>query len=76
MATVQPTVDEAQEAAAYNYAVFPPPNGAEDFRRFPSILPVGSKAPDFTATLLDGTQMRLSDYTRRGPTVIEFGSIT
>jgi hypothetical protein len=76
MVEVQSAVGEAQVIAAYNYASFLPDGHGEEFRCFPSILPVGSKAPDFTATLLDGRQVRLSDYTRRGPTVIEFGSIT
>ncbi len=76
MAETQTRVDEAEAIAAYNYAVFPPPDNADDFRRFPSLLQVGSKAPDFEATLLDGQRVRLSDYTRRGLTVLEFGSIT
>ena len=70
------TLGETPAAAAYNYAVFPPEGDPDHFRGFPALLPVGSKAPDFTATLLDGDTVRLSDYTRRGPTVIEFGSIT
>ena len=76
MTETQSRVDQAEAVAAYNYAVFPPPGDANHFRRFPTILQVGSKAPDFAATLLDGRTVHLSEYTRRGPTVIEFGSIT
>jgi hypothetical protein len=76
MAKAQTVMDELQEIAAYNYAVFAPTGDVDNFRQFPTVLPVGSKAPDFMATRLDDTQVRLSDYTRRGPTVIEFGSIT
>jgi hypothetical protein len=76
MADAQVPGDLAQHIAAYNYAVFPPPDDPEHFRQFPRLLEVGSKAPDFEATLLDGGLVRLSDYTRRGPTVIEFGAIT
>ena len=68
--------DVAQAATAYNYAVFPLSGDAEHFRAFPGVLPVGSRAPDFTAMRLDGTSVRLSDYTRQGPTVIEFDSVT
>lgn len=63
-------------ATAYNYAVFPLDGDGESFKRFPTVLPVGAKAPDFTAIMLDGGEARLSDFTRRGLTVIEFGSLT
>ena len=76
MSEASQQTDVAQAAAAYNYAVFPPPDDAEHFRAFPAVLPVGSRAPDFTAVRLDGTAVRLSEYTRQGPTVIEFGSVT
>ncbi len=66
----------ADEAEAYNYAVFPPASDPTRFRDFPDRLPVGSPAPDVELTRLDGGTARLSEYTRRGPTVIEFGSIT
>ena len=76
MTEVQALPATADAIAAYNYAVFPPPTDHEHFRNFPRVLEVGPKAPDFEATLLDGGSVRLSDYTRRGPTVIEFGALT
>jgi hypothetical protein len=39
-------------------------------------LPVGELAPDFVLCDLDGGHVRLSDYRRRMPVVLEFGSIT
>ena len=61
---------------AYNYDVFPPKDGPEFSARFPELLKVGQPAPDFTATLLDGSTVRLSKYWQRGPVLIEFGSLT
>jgi len=63
--------------STYNYASFPLDADQEDFERFPSVLPVGSKAPDHP--LVDaatGAQVRLSDFYRGGAAVIEFGSLT
>jgi hypothetical protein len=76
MAEAQGPAELVRQIAAYNYPTFPPPDDPAHFRQFPRLLEVGSKAPDFEATLLDGGSVRLSDYTRRGPTVIEFGAIT
>jgi hypothetical protein len=61
----------------YNYPAFPPDNDVEHFTRFPEILKVGERAPDPELYDLEtGEMVRLSDYTRRGLTVIEFGSLT
>ena len=61
----------------YNYAVFPPEDDVEVFARFPEALKVGQPAPDLPLVeLAGGALVRLSDYTRRGLTVIEFGSLT
>jgi peroxiredoxin len=44
---------------------------------FRTLLPVGSSAPDFEATLLEaGVQVKLSDYWKRNDVLIEFGSFT
>ncbi len=61
---------------AYNYAVFPPEDDVHFFGSFAKHLKVGDPAPDFEATLLDGGQGRLSEYTARGMVVLEFGSFT
>ena len=60
----------------YNYAVFPPDDDVTFFARFAEHLKVGEAAPGFAATLLDGRQTRLSEYTARGMVVIELGSFT
>lgn len=61
----------------YNYAVFPPEDDVEAFAGFASHLPVGETAPDTTLTTLpDRREIRLSEITRKGPTIIEFGSLT
>lgn len=59
----------------YNYSSFPL---SEDvFERFPAIRKVGTPAPDGELTDANtGRRVRLSDYWRSGPVVIEFGSIT
>ena len=61
---------------AYNYPVFPPEDDVHFFGSFAEHLKVGDRAPDFEATLLDGGQVRLSEYTARGMVVLEFGSFT
>jgi hypothetical protein len=45
-----------------------------DFR---TVLPVGSSAPDFEATLLEaGEPVKLSEYWKKSDVLIEFGSFT
>ena len=61
----------------YNYKIFPLTMSAEEFKDFPDFLHVGQKAPD--GELVDvatGQAVRLSDYWRNGPLIVEFGSIT
>ena len=61
----------------YNYRTFPLTMSAEEFTDFPEFLHVGRKAPD--GELVDvatGKAVRLSDYWRNGPLMLEFGSIT
>ncbi len=59
----------------YNYAHFQ--GGGGEFLAFRTILPVGSKAPDFAALLLEtGQPVRLSDYWQGRDVLIEFGSLT
>ena len=61
----------------YNYAVFPPDDDVAAFRDFAEHLKVGDAAPDPGLTRLDdGQPARLSHYTDRGPTIVEFGSLT
>ncbi len=63
--------------AGYNYAVFPPDDDVEAFANFPNHLKAGQRAPD--PDLLDlehRAPVRLSDFTRQGLTVVEFGSLT
>lgn len=58
----------------YNYAVFV---GSEEYLAFRTLLPVGSSAPDFQATLLDtGQSVKLSEYWKKSDVLIEFGSLT
>lgn len=69
------------ETAAYNYAHFDEyvESGAaeREFGAFAGRLHAGEQAPDFSATLLDdGTSVRLSDWWRGQPVVVEFGSFT
>jgi len=65
---------EQAEVETYNYAAF---GGSDQFLAFRTILPVGSTAPDFTATLLEtGQLVQLSDYWRERDVLIEFGSLT
>lgn len=48
----------------------------DKFIRFQDFLKVGQPAPDFEATTLDGRPVRLSDFYRERPVLLEFGSIT
>lgn len=67
-------MDQLNEVESYNYSVFV---GSEDFMDFRTLLPVGSPAPDFQATLLDtGLPTKLSDYWKRNDVLVEFGSFT
>ena len=62
------------EIEAYNYSEFV---GSDQFSAFRTVLPVGSSAPDFEATLLEtGQPVPLSEYWRKGDLLIEFGSLT
>lgn len=62
------------EIEEYNYSVFV---GSEQFMAFRTLLPVGSSAPDFQATLLEtGKTVRLSEYWKKGDVLMEFGSLT
>ena len=61
----------------YNYAVFPPEDDVQAFRDWPEHLKAGARAPDPELVDLEsGDPVRLSDWTRRGLTLIEFGSLT
>jgi hypothetical protein len=62
------------EIEQYNYSVFV---GSEEFVAFRTLLPVGSSALDFQATLLEsGRPIRVSEYWKKGDVLIEFGSLT
>jgi hypothetical protein len=66
-------MDERAELETYNYSEFT----GSDFLPFRTHLPVGSRAPDFSALLLDTSRnIRLSDYWKNGDVLIEFGSLT
>jgi len=43
---------------------------------FGSVVQVGTEAPDFTLTDLDGKRVSLADFRKRQPVILEFGSIT
>ncbi len=61
----------------YNYEHFPQDLDGALFAAFQSGLRVGAPAADGEATRLqDGARVRLSEYWRASPVVIEFGSIT
>jgi peroxiredoxin len=58
----------------YNYASFGDHQcGPADFR---SVAKVGSPAPDFTLSDLDGNQVSLSSFRDKKHVLLEFGSIT
>lgn len=62
------------EVENYNYSVFV---GSENFMEFRTLLPVGSSAPEFQATLLEtGVPVKLSQYWKRNDVLVEFGSLT
>jgi hypothetical protein len=67
----------AVSSATYNSAAFPVESDVEDFERFPEIVKVGTHAPETVLTDLgSGEQVNLRDVTRRGLTILEFGSLT
>jgi peroxiredoxin len=58
----------------YNYDSFGQRDaGAPDFR---DVAKVGSQAPEFTLTDLDGNQLSLSSFRNKKYVLLEFGSIT
>ncbi len=61
----------------YNYEHFPQDLDGSLFAAFKQVLRVGDAAADGELTRLeDGMRVRLSEYWRASPVVIEFGSIT
>lgn len=65
------------DAETYNYTIFPPEDDVDAFAGFANHLRVGSQAPDPALTDLEhGGEVRLSQFTQRGLTVVEFGSFT
>lgn len=48
----------------------------QEMANFASVTKVGTQAPDFTVTDLDGQKVSLSDYRGRKNVVLEFGNIT
>lgn len=61
----------------YNYAVFPLDMDDPLFEAFPNKHLVGQPAPDpMLFDLATGEHLRLSELTRSGLTVLEFGSLT
>ena len=65
------------DADSYNYAVFPAEDDVEVFARFGEHLKVGQRAPDVELIDLEsGEPVRLSAFTSRGLTIVEFGSLT
>ncbi len=62
---------------AYNYPVFPPDDDVEAFANFQGHLKVGQRAPDPELEDLEsGSRVRLTNFSSRGLTVVEFGSLT
>lgn len=67
----------SHEGSDYNYRTFPPDDDVDAFRNFASHLQVGSHGGDPLLTgLKEQTRARLSDFTDKGITVVEFGSLT
>lgn len=59
---------------SYNYDSFGQCDvDAPDFR---SVVQVGTKAPDFTLTDLDGRSVSLADFRGKKHVLLEFGSVT
>jgi hypothetical protein len=64
-------------SAPYNYEHFPLDLCQPDFAAFPTVLRAGGPAPDGELTdAATGARVRLSDHWRKGPLVLEFGSLT
>jgi len=59
---------------AYNRHSFG--QSGQDPANFESVAQVGTQAPDFTLTDIDGKQVSLSDFRGRKHVVLEFGNIT
>ncbi len=58
----------------YNYHAYGQCDvGAPDFR---SVVQVGTKAPDFVLTDVDGKRVSLADFKGKKHVLLEFGSIT
>lgn len=67
----------AELTEPYNYPSFPSQTDVADFQRFPEIVKVGTHAPDPVLTELDtGERVQLSELTKQGITILEFGSLT
>ncbi len=61
---------------AYNYDIFID-DKIEPWLNFEASPPIGTPAPDFPLTTLDGQTVHLSKIWRQAPyTIIEFGSLT
>lgn len=61
----------------YNYAEFDMPSEMPNFQKFPSILHVGERAPDFALEDLEtGETVNIKDLCSDGLVVAEFGSFT
>ena len=67
----QPT---EQDKLGYNYDSFV--GRSYSFPNFKSLLKVGTRAPDFKANLLDGSEITLSSHFGNENVVLEFGSMT
>lgn len=64
-------------ASDYNYEIFPPEDDVEAFVGFASHLRVGETASDPELfDLVTRQTARLSDYSKKGLTVVELGSLT
>ena len=64
-------------SSQYNYEHFTIKPYQKFYRNFQKILPLGSKAPNFSAFDLDGKRVKLSDYIqKRSFIMLEFGCMT